>query len=466
MNGYEPVSYSFKQPPKLNLPWYYGLATLQSDSLKPNCTAVDFPVNSQFFTNQSGLTYTLDAVWTDTEAGSGGGGQSPSLSYSNEPFRNCSIFLINMDMEELDRDANQVLTAPWGLIVRAFTTCTLQDKATGLKTYVNLTTAFDAVPQGNSLPQLAKPKWLVATNRYHRASLWWGESLLTAWWANISLTMTQTLQVNGYEQPFRKAAFQWMPNINRTNILDSDFLLGSYSSVVDEGNGDFSNIFLGTLAEPLPFDQLGKDQFFNSSLVFFELDRLAKSMYSTVLVDLGQDVPADSNVLLSGHALQQFTAGLLPYPPQAYLLVQAGPAEADYEALKDSTGALGVTPSVISTTYSCQLPTRKSTGSLILSILVADLVLLQLAWTVYTFVVGFCMRKRHRVNYCEGCLKETVHMDKLSGPVSASNTDVASNNSNCPLLQSDSFRDADHHQYAQPRQSLDVGGGRSDNFLR
>lgn len=258
-----------------------------------------------------------------------------------------------MDMEELDRAANQVLRAPWGLVVRAFTTCTLQDKATRLETYVNLTTAFDAISEGSPPLPLSKPKWLVATNRHHRASLWWGESLLTAWWANISLTMTQTLQANGYEQPFRKALFQWTPNVNSTNILDSDFLLGFFNSVVDLGKGDFSNIFSGSVTEPLPYDQLGKDQFYNSSMVFFELDRLAKSMYSTVLVDLGQDVPPESNVLLSGQALQQFTTGLLPYPAVPYLSIQAGPANGSYEALKDSTGALGVTPSVISTTYSC-----------------------------------------------------------------------------------------------------------------
>lgn len=417
---------------------------LQSASLQPNCSAVDFPINSQFFTNQSGLTYTLDAVWRDANDDSGDSSHSPSLSYNNEPFHNCSVFLVNMDMEELDRDASQVVTAPWGLVLRAFTTCTLLDEKTGMRTYVNLTTSFDAIPAGNSLPQLSQPKWLVATDPMQRASLWWGESLLTAWWANISLTMTYTLQNNEFTQPFRKAAFQWLPNAKSSNILDEDFLLGFYSSVVDMGGyvdgygqpGDFEFIFLGSFENPLAHAAEGKDQFPNSTLVFFELDRLAKTMYSTVLVDLGQDVPPESNVLLSAEALQQFTESLLPYPGHAYLLISPGPAQGDYESQKDRTGPLKVTPSVISTTYSCTLPTRKPVASLILSIFVADLVLLQLAWTVYTFIVGLCMRKRHRINYCEGCLKQDTSTEKLNGTRSISGVGVTGSDPQWPLLHS------------------------------
>ena len=53
---------------------------------------------------------------------------------------------------------------------------------------------------------------------------------------------------------------------------------------------------------------------------------------------------------------------------------QPGPARDSYEALKDQTGPL---QAVVFTKYLCQVPRRKSTGTLLLSILVADLVFMQ-----------------------------------------------------------------------------------------
>lgn len=116
LNGFDLVSYSVSQPPDTHENWYQQLTSLQSNALQANCSPVQFPVNSQFFTNQSGLMYTLDAVWPDIEDGHEPkleGDQSPVLSYFNEPFRDCNIFLINMDIQELDRDSEQINQAPW-----------------------------------------------------------------------------------------------------------------------------------------------------------------------------------------------------------------------------------------------------------------------------------------------------------------------------------------------------------------
>jgi hypothetical protein len=54
-----------------------------------------------------------------------------------------------------------------------------------------------------------------------------------------------------------------------------------------------------------------------------------------------------------------------------------GPANDSYEVLKEQTGPLGTSPSVISTKYLCQVLLQKPTGTLFISILVADLVFMQ-----------------------------------------------------------------------------------------
>ena len=79
-----------------------------------------------------------------------------------------------------------------------------------------------------------------------------------------------------------------------------------------------------------------------------------------------------------------------------------------YNDLRNSIpGRLEVTPSIISTNYLCSVPHRKSIGNLIISILVADLVLLKTAWAVYTFIVGKIFLRGPTANYCPGCLSRS-----------------------------------------------------------
>lgn len=145
-------------------------------------------------------------------------------------------------------------------------------------------------------------------------------------------------------------------------------------------------------------------------------------MYSVVMTDLGQvSVPAESNVLLSETALQEFTEGLA-YHSFVWTNIDPGPANADYDTLKATIGALGTTPSVISTMYTCQIPRRKSAGSLILSILVADLVFLQASWQLYIFVARLFLRDEHKPAYCEGCFKQInadpgISLEQLQAPL-------------------------------------------------
>ena len=104
------------------------------------------------------------------------------------------------------------------------------------------------------------------------------------------------------------------------------------------------------------------------------------------MTDLGQ-VDSTPNILLNETALQHFTRKFTDmmhkYPS---LHAAPGPANDSYEALKDQTGPLNATQAVISSKYLCQVPRRKSTGTLFISILVADLVMMQTLWQILKFV--------------------------------------------------------------------------------
>ena len=83
--------------------------------------------------------------------------------------------------------------------------------------------------------------------------------------------------------------------------------------------------------------------------------------------------------------------------------LKAGPARRPYK--QSDGGNLEVTPSMLYSQYTCQVLRLKSTGSLIFSILVADLVILKAAWTVLNWVTAAVMQSRvPTAHYCAGCI--------------------------------------------------------------
>ena len=61
-----------------------------------------------------------------------------------------------------------------------------------------------------------------------------------------------------------------------------------------------------------------------------------------------------------------------------------------------------------------------------MSMLIADLILLQAVWKLYTFLIGLlCLRKRQSANICEGCQEARSNIDvtpQSAGEASASRT--------------------------------------------
>ena len=104
------------------------------------------------------------------------------------------------------------------------------------------------------------------------------------------------------------------------------------------------------------------------------------------MTDLGQTT-ATPNILTNATALQYYTQNIT-YMQNYTLNAIPGPANDSYDALKEQTGTLQMSASVISTKYLCQVPKRKSSGTLVVSILVADLVFIQALWKVFTLCTG------------------------------------------------------------------------------
>ena len=78
------------------------------------------------------------------------------------------------------------------------------------------------------------------------------------------------------------------------------------------------------------------------------------------------------------------------------------------------TGPLYISPSTISAEYLCQVPKRKPIGNLIVTILVADLVLLQTVWQIYKLVVDTFFLKDGSESSASPTTSPTTFFGKLT----------------------------------------------------
>ena len=374
--------------------------------IQPSCQPVDFHVNTQLFTNQTGLTYTLTDVWRPSQNDTRE--IFSSVPYMNNKLEDCTIGSIEVDLEALDRAANQVAFAEWGANVRAYMLCTVQ--VAGGAARMNLTMEYDFVPPTMSFAGL-KPvnnsfrgAGFRARDRQNRASLYWGESLMSVYYAYLT-TVMQDIRVSmtsGGLTGIRKGTLAFVRDENATSDISSlDFFSVDYRFVVDETRGHFRMVFPGQYNESRSIGDLDRRAAYPN--IWIPADTLVKSTYASILTDLGQPA-TPQNLLTDPDLLKHFTSNFSE-AAQHKANAQPGPLTEAYATAGATTGPLGTTPSVLSTTYICETPQLKSGGNLVVSVLLADLVFLQALWKLFTLAVGgFALRKRPRAGYCEGCL--------------------------------------------------------------
>lgn len=238
-----------------------------------------------------------------------------------------------------------------------------------------------------------------------QASLWWGESLMFTYWCIVS---SETHAI-GNNQAFQglpyiiKGMLYYVPR-HQHHISSLDFFKVSNYRFI--GGSQFAPSWTG----PWSYDHSGNTSQLAETEAYPNIwksaDALAKSAYSTILIDLGQSNERP-NILTDANLLQDYTKLFENFQDKYGVNITAnpGPATESYDKLKDATGPLDTTRSVVSTSYLCSVPKRKSTSNLIVSILVADAVFTQVTWRLFTWIIGmFFLRRDSTARYCEGCL--------------------------------------------------------------
>jgi len=364
--------------------WIRKMPSFFASKVQATCQPTLLSPQDVIFTNQTALTYTINSI-----ARSQNGDIISSLEYYNNVFENCSVSNIDVNLQSFDRLANQVAFSQWGPLVRTYVSCTLQSAEGSV--VISMTHAYDYEPDTISLGKLntVLGTGFLARNLAQKPSLWWGESLMSWYWIYVA-AHTQNIrdnQVAAGETPIRKGILSFSRNEEETNVASLDYFKVNYRFSVEYADFSTEMIFPGFYNETNSVAELDSQEAYPN--IWVAADSLAKSVFWTILTDLGQ-TSLGPNILTDRDLLAYFTANFSlineEYPPFNAL---PGPAKASFDPQADELNdtALVLFPSVVSTSYLCQIPKTKSTGNLLMSILVADLIFLQALWKIYILVV-------------------------------------------------------------------------------
>ncbi len=425
-SGYELTSTYTSDPSTVNKDlWFKHWPEWLRNNIDATCQPAHLLVNSQFFTNQTALSYTLTSIAITED---GASSTSPSLPYLDNVMGDCEVLDITMDFDR-SQTQNPTRLAHGGacaIDVRAYSTCTTHGP-NGL-TRFNFSSLYNP-EQGFDSPGSSS---LIGTNATAKASLWWAQQLLLSYWfdTNIALYKAVGDPYSTYNsgRGIQQGAANFYRIASQQDIEKLDFFALWFEFTGTEDKTYYMGNRLSVLSfleEPNMAGSFGPP-------IWLQADKLAKAMYSAVMTDLGQvSLPRSSNIVADPGVLHTFSKDLALIHDTAYIIgtpseLHGVVLDGTYEDLRDSIGSgpLKITPSVISTNYLCSVPKLKSTGNIFISILLADLVLLNAAWVVYCLIVERFFVRSPTAGYCEGCLRSMHELQPL-GAVHKSNVSSA-----------------------------------------
>ncbi|KAF2147089.1 uncharacterized protein K452DRAFT_314318 [Aplosporella prunicola CBS 121167] len=361
-----------------------------------------FAMVTKRFTQTNSVSLTLNNIETTNHT------ILTSLTYHNNTLKDCYIHSIKMNF---DSESESAGIEPFAPKLLGGVTCSISN---GLNNFLfNLTVEYNInVSQfyegtyGRHLTQeqhndVGVYRKFVRSNSPD-AAMWWAESLMVAYsiHAFSSQTNLSNRMANLTAIKVGKSTLNYQPSSVVTDLKDDRFfntniwftdkesrlyMWDEWAKSSETLSGPVSNLTLAEMKETARVN-----------------DMLAKAFYSTILVDLGnKDKP---NVIADEQLLQRYTRKLGTYGPSTELLGRLSLANDSYNALKHIRGRPTIKPSTIFSGYLCQIPTRKSTSSFMIAVLLADLVILRALWTIITFTATLIAEKKDpQENWCIGC---------------------------------------------------------------
>ena len=380
-NGYNLVPISTTNPNETlanHTTWFQNWPAFLVSN-KPDCDDTNLALSNFVHTNNSGLNYRLESAWQlDNDGNTMNQG---SVAYRNNELQDCNVSRVDIEIQSDDRTAGQIFLQPVGAILNAFVYCRIPRPEGDV--YIQLTAAFDSI-QGLNEPQSP----FVKAPQDKASTLFWGAALLQMYWHVTLLEYYGDIQ--GTENPYYKAVI----HLDQNQTATPDVLMSMDFHTVQCFLIRLNTTWISTSWDATPDSATAGSLATNTEYVpsiWQSVDVLGKAMWFTVLADLGRDDSTIPNMLGRPQLLENLTKNLTKV---STVLDESGwnwglttRSDQPFVAAGFGKEAPSVGPSVFAASYVCRVLQRESGGSLFVSVLIADLVLMQALWTLFTLTV-------------------------------------------------------------------------------
>lgn len=395
-SGYELVTTSTTDPKAVRsgAEWFDSWPKWLA-STRASCDPATVPLQTSMYTNNTAFLYTLISVHRgDGWLSSGKWSSLGALIYDDDPLSLCNVTSLRINI-----DSNLQTAVHFPQSVGAALTMNIEclvERPGENTTLLELVTTYDFVSQS--------PGWGLGLAAGDFADI-----MLTTYWDE--LTKKYYLENMNLDRPFYKAEVTLSRTAGARSVrpvtveqiieqmMGMDFLRVDSCWLVPLNSTGFSHA--DEYCNGKTISELAQNGTEDGVLpsIWQPLSMLGTAMWFSVLADLGRDDHILPNIFTRWQEVRNLT-------------------KVDFIGGQDEFSQVEIKPSVLLTTYICQVPRLKSTGTLIVSVLVADLVMLQSIWKVFVLVVDhFLAYKKEESIYCERCARNLKEKEKSDSGV-------------------------------------------------
>ncbi|KAI1736882.1 hypothetical protein F4680DRAFT_468783 [Xylaria scruposa] len=357
------------------------------------CDYATLRVNSEIFTKNYALPYTIRSVWK--QYADGRKENQDALSYREHALNDCNVTSVRIYVNgKYSQPIVLSARSRVGLVIKTEVTCAIEvDKRKDQKTYFSLESTYNYID--DNVPQF------LLKNATSSPSLFWGQSLLSLYYLVTSHAYFNASLGENWGKTEMYSAFIDLKRQSTESIggpgevLSDDFFhiyctteanvcLNNTIPSLSQGNGTGA----GQFGSPYP-------------TIWPAVNILGKAMWFTVMTDLGQKNITVPNMLADTNLLANLTSNVTN-EVNAWLELQNSKVERGSTVVLDTSlanksfdpsvipaPALGVNTSYLSTTYICQKAMLKPLGTRFIAILSSSLILLHTIWNIFWLVFNW-----------------------------------------------------------------------------
>ncbi|KAI0803799.1 hypothetical protein GGR55DRAFT_699772 [Xylaria sp. FL0064] len=370
-----------------------GLIRYLRRDLNVSCDYTTLPVNSEVFTKNYALPYTIRTVWQHDANGKPE--NQGALSYREHALNDCNVTSVGISING-KYSQSQILSARSrvGLVIKTEVSCAIEDDT--MKTYFDFESSYNLIDDGI-------PHFLLR-NATSSQSLYWGESLLYLYYTVTSHAYWNASRGESWGYPASDTYSAYI-NLKRS----SNASVGGTDEVLSD---DFFDIYCITEYNVCNNNTIpllsrggggtGAGQYgLPYPSIWPAVNILGKAMWSTVMTDLGQKNITVPNMLADPNLLANLTSNMTN-EANAWLELQnstathgstirldQGLALRSFDPHVTPAPALGVSTSYLSANYICRKPMLKPAGTRVIAILSSSLILLHTIWEIFWLVFNW-----------------------------------------------------------------------------